>query len=369
MFAPFSDPGSDENRSPEVSERDPKKDLKDQVDYIPYNKKREINRSNFELEEKIGWGNFGNVHKGYIKNLGKEGSQIVVAIKTIQKHAKEEDLNDLLCEIKLMSRIKPHPNLVSMIGSCHSEYKRSRQLWLLIEFCEYGDLKKCLFNNKDKIAFGKETDKMNSRYLLMCIYQVAKGMLYLAESRIMHGDLAARNVLMAEHPLAGESPIAKIADFGLSKKLYTNERYNKKSRLLVPWKWMAIEYLTNDFFTLKSDVWSFAVLVWEVLSFGGSPYGQQSYEDVFEQLVDRGYRLQCPKEVKLCQVWSPEELYNELTEVCFLTEPEKRASFSDVIKILEAHLSLDEKESYSKLCDIYDKTKTEKYLAIQKSTR
>lgn len=131
---------------------DPKKNLKDQVDDIPYNKKREINRSSFELEEKIGWGNFGNVHKGVIKDWGKEGSTTVVAIKTIQKHAKEDDLNDLLCEIKLMSSIKPHPNLVSMIGCCHSEYKRSRQLWLLIEFCEYGDLKKCLFNNKEKIA-------------------------------------------------------------------------------------------------------------------------------------------------------------------------------------------------------------------------
>ena len=209
-----------------------------------------------------------------------------------------------------------------------------------------------------------ESERMNSRYLLMCIYYVAKGMRYLEENNIMHGDLAARNVLLAEHAVMGQCPIAKIADFGLSKKFYTDQKYRKKKRPFVPWKWMAIEYLTNDFFTLKSDVWSFAVLMWEILSFGGTPYGQQSYDDVYEQLVNKGLRLSCPREANLCLAWSPMELYEKLSEVCFLEDPEKRASFSDIISILDTYLSLDEKTCYSQLGEIYEKTRTEKYLNL-----
>ena len=67
----------------------------------------------------------------------------------------EKDLNDLLSEIKLMSYIKPHPNLVSMIGSCSSELTKEKKLWLLIEFCEHGDLQNYLKNNKTKILLTK----------------------------------------------------------------------------------------------------------------------------------------------------------------------------------------------------------------------
>ena len=71
---------------------------------------------------------------------------------------------------------------------------------------------------------------------------------------------------------------------------------------------MALEYLEHDYFTLKSDVWSFGVLVWEMFSFGKSPYGPCSFDEVLEKLAN-GYRLLFPKGLEKNTTWSPEELY------------------------------------------------------------
>ena len=160
-----------------------------------------------------------------------------------------------------MGYIKTHINLVNMVGSCTSDLEGLGDLWLLIEFCEYGDLKKYLFENKAEILSGQKHD---SRILMLWAYHISKGMHYLASLFIMHGDLAARNVLLHSNPLRNGYPIAKVADFGLSKHLYYDTTYEKENRLEVPWKWMALEYLTDDYFTLKSDVWSFMVLIWEM---------------------------------------------------------------------------------------------------------
>merc|ERR1712020_59131 len=114
-----------------------------------------------------------------------------------------------------MSSIEPRPNLVSMIGSCSSELK-SKKLWLLIEFCEHGDLKEYLKNHKSAILSGSENEEINIKCLLKWLHDVAKGMQYLEERKIMHGDLAARNILMAESPKKSQIPLAKVADFGLA---------------------------------------------------------------------------------------------------------------------------------------------------------
>ena len=107
-------------------------------------------------------------------------------------------------------------------------------------------------------------------------------------------------------------PIAMVADFGLSKNLYYDTTYEKENRLEIPWKWTALEYLQNDFLCLKSDVWSYMVLVWEMFSFGKSPYGHSSFNEVLQKLIG-GYRLPCPNELKKVNNWSPENIYNKLS--------------------------------------------------------
>ena len=129
-------------------------------------------------------------------------------------------------------------------------------------------MKHYLEDNKKDILRGSDDDPINARCLIKWAYDIAKGMEYLMQKKIMHGDLAARNVMLCKNPLNNGCMVAMVADFGLSKNFYAELKYNKSVRTMVPWRWMAIEYLTNGYFVLNSDVWSFAVLFWEILSFG-----------------------------------------------------------------------------------------------------
>ena len=338
--------------------------IQNQLQNLPYGKSREISQSAFEIVSELGSGNFGTVFKGQLMVPCEEHSKcITVAIKTVNVAVDSNDIKDLLLEIKLMSHIKPNLNLVSMIGSCTSELKQNGKLWLIIEYCEYGDLKRYLNTYKNKLLSGTESDSLNIRCLLKWSYDVAKGMEYLAENKIMHGDLAARNVLMGSNVLGTECPIGKVADFGLSKNFYDSERYEKTNRMMVPWKWMAIEYLKEDYFTMKSDVWSFGVLLWEILSLGKNPYGQQDYDEVLQKL-ERGYRLPCPKEFPDTFLFSFESFYKAITEKCFVASPEERAAFYEIVQIIENFLLENEKNDYMKTNSLYQTCRAEAYLKL-----
>ena len=119
---------------------------------------------------------------------------------------------------------------------------------------------------------------------------------FLSERNIYHGDLAARNVLLGNDPTNANTPLAKVADFGLAKNFYEYLTYEKKNRKLVPWKWMAPEYLQTGCFTITSDVWSFGIVIWEIFSLGKEPYVGKNVEEMILKLKER-YHLPCPEEV------------------------------------------------------------------------
>ena len=95
--------------------------------------------------------------------------------------------------------------------------------------------------------------------------------------------------------------VAKVSDFGISKKFYDNISYQKHERNEIPWKWMAPEYFDTSRFTLASDVWSFGVVMWEIFSFGKEPYIGQNLQNMIFQFR-AGYSLPCPEEVKQVKV-------------------------------------------------------------------
>lgn len=339
------------------------KDIKSQAKLLPYDLKREIPRGSFTVKEEIGSGNFGCVSKGELKGLYAPNSITAVAIKSINGPAEGNDLKEFLHEIKIMSYVKPHLNLVSMIGSSACEIDGVKEMWLILEFCRHGDLKSFLIKNKKKILNKNEKDSINDRCLISWAYDVAKGMEYLSSNKIMHGDLAARNVLLDDNPLGNGFSVAKVADFGLSKKFYDNREYEKESRVYVPWKWMALEYLSSGFFTLNSDVWSFGVVLWEILSCGRIPYGHDDYQEVLNKL-EEGYRLPCPPDIRNITTWEPAKFYEEVSKICFEAEPDNRATFTDVVRIVEKEMSKEEISEYEQTNEQYQSTYVKNYLKL-----
>jgi serine/threonine protein kinase len=365
---PLTDPASGNSLVRSASGSDeqkkrfhPQRYLKEQIKSISVDSRREVKRSAFTIGDEIGSGNFSNVCRGEIRGVFDKHSKTPVAIKTLKAPVNQEDLDNMIGEIKVLGHVKPHLNLVSMIGSCTTEFKKSEQLWVLLEFCEYGDLRNYLLGNRWNILSGSQSDPINSRCLVKWAYDIANGMHFLESKSIMHGDLAARNILLDEDPLKYGYPLAKISDFGLAKQFFNNSEYEKVSRMVVPWKWMAFEYLTEEYFTMKSDVWSFGVMFWEIFAFGRTPYGFQEYIDVLQQL-ESGYRLDCPKEVQTIVDWSPQTLYQTLSDACFVANPKERASFSDVVDILEKEMSELEVSKYVQMSENYQSTNTNNYL-------
>ena len=124
--------------------------------------------------------------------------------------------------------------------------------------------------------------------LMSFAWQIANGMQYLCDMKLVHRDLAARNILVTH------DKIAKISDFGLSRDVYTEDHYMKRSKGRVPVKWMAPESLYHHIYTTKSDVWSFGVVLWEITTMGATPYPGMQPESLFSMLK-QGYRMRKPQ--------------------------------------------------------------------------
>ena len=350
-------------------EINPDRLLNDQPNAIPYVPKKEIERTTFKVGKILGSGNFGTVFKGEAIGLFYPKSKTYVAIKTVSNTSNEDDINALVCEIKILSNLDLHCNLVNLVGACTSQLETNGEIWLLLELCDKGDLKDFLLKHRQEFQekLTKKGNDIDNRLLLTWSYDVAKGMEYLASKNVMHGDLAARNVLISsEKNSKGEILVAKVADFGLSKQLYENSYYRKVERNYVPWKWMAYEFLQDGAFQRKSDVWSYGVVVWELFSLGKSPYGGQTYDEVFKRLGE-GYRLPCPDNIKEIKTWPAEEIYSELSSKCFALSVENRSTFSEVASFIESKMNEMEKKTYR---DVETRCKTKNsLLLVDKATK
>ena len=329
-------------------EFDPNGILNDQISVINFVPKAEMARSKFKVGKVLGSGNFGTVFKGEAIGLLYPNSKTTVAIKTVSNTSNEDDINTLIAEMKVMSHLDQHCNLVNMLGTCISELEENGTIWLLLEFCEKGDMKKFLTDNREDFQKDAKKGKMvHNRLLLTWSYDIAKGMEYLTTKNVMHGDLAARNILIGSaKTFNGQVLVAKVADFGMSKQLYENSYYRKVERHHVPWKWMAVEFFEDGKFQKTSDVWSYGVTIWELFSLGKAPYGGQGYDEVVSRLHE-GYRLECPDNVKEIKAWPAEEIYKGLSDKSFQLRWDKRSSFTEVASYLVTKLSDDEKRTYS----------------------
>ncbi|XP_078465914.1 hepatocyte growth factor receptor-like isoform X2 [Lampetra planeri] len=270
----------------------------------------------------IGKGHFGCVYHGSLKD-SKSNKEIVCAVKSLNRITEVEEVEQFLREGIIMKGFHHH-NVLSLLGICVPTHGLPL---VVLPFMQHGDL--CHFIRdeernptvKDLIGFG---------------LQVAKGMEYLALKKFVHRDLAARNCML------DETFTVKVADFGLARDVVDKEYYSVTAHrgAKLPVKWMAPESLQTQKFTTKSDVWSFGVLVWELLTRGAFPYSDVDPYDLTPYLL-RGRRLLQPE-------YCPDDLYQLMLE-CWSHKPEMRPTFTSLISELTSTLDALEGDHYINL--------------------
>jgi len=308
-----------------ASKLNPDLPITQQAKLLPYNYTFEVKKCDFTISHIIGEGQFGSVFVGTAKGIYSPGDT-KVAIKQVKDTLNDNQLTTIIDELKILSNLQMHINLVNLLGAC-TEDIHVNEVYLLLEYCPFGDLKKFLLERRDKFMstmrkqVGYMESPFNSKLLLSWCYSMAKGMEYLESKKIMHGDLAARNILV------GENFVAKISDFGLSKQMYYNQDYKKTNRRLIPWAWMATEYLQTGEFNIKSDVWSFGVVLWEIFSLGNKPYGIEAFEETKNKILS-GYRLPSPDNMDLLD--DGLDVYSQVMLPCWAGEAARRPTFKSL---------------------------------------
>ncbi|XP_056336742.1 tyrosine-protein kinase fynb isoform X2 [Danio aesculapii] len=264
----------------------------------------EIARESLTLDMKLGAGCFADVWYGTWNGNTK------VAIKTLKPGTMSPE--SFLEEAQIMKKLR-HDKLVQLYAVVSEE-----PIYIVTEYMGKGSLLDFL-----KDGEGRALKLPN---LVDMAAQVAGGMAYIERMNYIHRDLRSANILV------GDSLVCKIADFGLARLIEDNE-YTARQGAKFPIKWTAPEAALYGKFTIKSDVWSFGILLTELVTKGRVPYPGMNNREVLEQ-VERGYRMQCPQDC-------PSSLH-ELMVQCWKKDAEERPTFEYLQAFLEDYFTATE---------------------------
>ncbi|XP_076448850.1 uncharacterized protein LOC143285448 [Babylonia areolata] len=249
----------------------------------------EVPRKCVVLNRKLGEGAFGTVCGGEMLTEDKEW--VAVAVKTLKSRPSTDEKLDFFTEVGIMKRFK-HANIVPLLGVC----TRSEPIYAIMEFQLHGDLKTYLLSRRNLIGQNiKEAEDMSSENLTQMAIDIASGLQYLHQLKYVHRDLACRNCLVHANKTV------KISDFGMTRHINDSDYYRFSRKGMLPVRWMSPESLMDGIFTFKSDIWSFGVVVYEIVTFGSFPYQGLSNTQVLDY-VKAGNRLALPDKcpVDLC---------------------------------------------------------------------
>uniref|UniRef100_A0A8D0CG99 Ephrin type-A receptor 7 n=1 Tax=Scleropages formosus TaxID=113540 RepID=A0A8D0CG99_SCLFO len=266
---------------------------------------KELDASCIKIERVIGAGEFGEVCSGRLKLPGKR--DVSVAIKTLKVGYTEKQRRDFLCEASIMGQFD-HPNVVHLEGVV----TRGKPVMIVIEYMENGSLD----------AFLRKHDgQFTVIQLVGMLRGIAAGMRYLSDMGYVHRDLAARNILV------NSNLVCKVSDFGLSRVIDDDpEAVYTTTGGKIPVRWTAPEAIQYRKFTSSSDVWSYGIVMWEVMSYGERPYWDMSNQDVIKA-IEEGYRLPAPMDC-------PPGLHQLMLD-CWQKDRSDRPKFDQIVGILD----------------------------------
>uniref|UniRef100_A0A8C0VVN8 receptor protein-tyrosine kinase n=1 Tax=Cyanistes caeruleus TaxID=156563 RepID=A0A8C0VVN8_CYACU len=341
-----------------------------------YDIKWEFPRENLEFGQVLGSGAFGKVVNATAYGINKAGDSVQVAVKMLKEKPDASEKDALMSELKMMTHIGSHENIVNLLGACTV----SGPIYLIFEYCCYGDLLNYLRSKREKfhwtltdifkqqnfsfyhnihqdqnsrsqninltpgsdgIVLFSEADKIKDASTqvdeeedfnvltfedLLCFsYQVAKGMEFLESKSCIHRDLAARNILVTH------GKVVKICDFGLARDVMNDSNYIVRGSARLPVKWMAPESLFERTYTMKSDVWSYGILLWEIFSLGVNPYPGIPVDTNFYKLIQSGFKMDQP-------YYATKDVY-AMMQSCWALDSRKRPSFSCLVSSLSCQLA------------------------------
>uniref|UniRef100_A0A8C1PVC5 receptor protein-tyrosine kinase n=1 Tax=Cyprinus carpio TaxID=7962 RepID=A0A8C1PVC5_CYPCA len=325
---------------------------------LPYDPKWEFPRERLRFGKILGSGAFGKVVAATAYGLCSADTVTTVAVKMLKPSAHSTEKEALMSELKVLSYIGNHINIVNLLGACTV----GGPTLMITEYCCYGDLLNFLRRKRDAFFSSKTGDgyyknllkstdngympmrsyqkrsnqtddlSLDTEDLLSFSYQVAKGMDFLTSKNCIHRDLAARNVLLTQ------GRVAKICDFGLARDITRDSSYVLRGNACLPVKWMSPESLFACVYTFESDVWSYGILLWEIFSLGNTPYPGIPVGSTYYKMIQDGYRMSEPE-------FAPIEVY-EVMRWCWSADPLKRPTFKKLVERTELLLTSDSCEAF-----------------------
>ncbi|CAB3991422.1 Muscle, skeletal receptor tyrosine kinase, partial [Paramuricea clavata] len=272
-------------------------------------------------EKDLGEGQFGQVFQGRAMGLNEQEpeAETIVAVKTLKKGSASEAKEEFNQEACLMNYLN-HPNIVCLLAVSATE----EPYCMIFEFMSNGDLSEYLRKSQplkedDDEHIDQNKNSLSQATLIHMCIDVARGLQYLASHRLIHRDVATRNCLV------GDDLTIKIADFGMSRDIYSNNYYKIEKDTVLPIRWLSPEAVLYGKFTIESDIYSYGVLLWEVFTFSMQPYYGYTNKEVLE-FIAKGIHLAKPD-------FCPNFVY-PIMKKCWSKEPELRPYYDKIINAM-----------------------------------